>query len=112
MLPVTAFVLLYRLCRHLYPADHDMVIEEQYVERQEAKRIKRTAVAARDVEEAGGGGGAKAGGAGGGDRTSANAHAAFHVFDQHHNKGELGGGCGRGGDRTSANARVCRLAYL
>ena len=81
-----------RLRRHLYPADHDMVIEEQYVERQEAKRIKRTAVAARDVEEAGGGGGAKAGGAGGGDRTSANAHAAFHVFDQHHNKGGWMGG--------------------
>ena len=44
-----------------------MVMEEEYVERQEAKRIKRTAVTARNVVEAGGEG-AKAGGAQGGQQ--------------------------------------------
>ena len=63
------------MCRHLYPADHDLVIEEQYLERRQAAALAR---AVQDEET----GGRKT------KEAQPKAKTIFHIFDKAVKPGE------------------------
>eukprot|EP00955_Chlamydomonas_euryale_P052899 355307-Chlamydomonas_euryale.AAC.2 len=76
--------------RHLYPADHELIIEEQYLQAQEAKRARRLGLPA---PHAGANGAINGGGASDADAAANTAAAVFAHFEgQKKNTGEVADG--------------------